>query len=735
MSNKINVNKEKKWIIKSDESKSFVDDIKKLSEELNVDFIIAQLLYNRGYKTSFDAKAFLNSENEFFFDPFTLNDIEKGVERIKKAIDSNEKITVYGDYDVDGVTSVCTMCLYLRSKGANVDYYIPNRCGEGYGVSCSAIENLSKEGTSLIVTVDTGITANEEVEFAASLGVDIVITDHHECRDLLPDAVAVINPHRPDSKYPFCELAGVGVVFKVICAYEIAVEKLDSQAAVMKICREYADLIAIGTIADVMPIKYENRLIVKGGLNIIENRPRLGLKALFNVISERSDYKSGSSKKHSKHTKITSGYIGYTIAPRLNAAGRIRSASLAAELFLTDDEKYAEKLALELCEANLERQNEENSIMKQAYAKIDEEHDFAHDKVIVLDADDWHHGVIGIVASRITEKYGLPSILLSFDGCDPNMHRDDDIAKGSGRSIKGMNLVDALVNSKDFLVKYGGHELAAGLSVTRGQLEGFKRQINAYASEMLDEEATVPTFEADCEIDFSSVTLDMAEKVQQLEPFGVENPVPVFVLRSAVVVECVPMSGGKHTRITLGGGRNKTYTAIFFSHSPAQLNLFVGDIVDVMFNLDINEWADRKNVQLILKDIRPSEEAKKIEINDKQRFDEIWNGARFSPEENIVPTRDDFAVVYNLVRASVRSGVDSLSHKSILSSLSKLSSNNSINYVKLKFIIRILQELNLLGIEEVSDELYHFKLHFTKTKTDLEKSNLLRRLRLQQKQA
>ena len=734
MTNKSDMNKEKKWIIKSDESETCIDSIKKLSEELNVEPIIARLLYNRGYRTPYEAKAFLNSENEFFFDPFLLDDIEKAVRRIKKAIDAKEKITVYGDYDVDGVTSVCTMCLYLRSKGGIVDYYIPNRSGEGYGVSCSAIENLHKNGTTLIVTVDTGITANEEVEYASALGVDIVVTDHHECRDVLPSAAAVVNPHRPDSKYPFCELAGVGVVFKVICAYEISVENSAPQSAVMKICRDYADLIAIGTIADVMPIKYENRLIVKGGLNIIENRPRIGLKALFDVISERADYKSNSSKRNKKRTKITSGYIGYTIAPRLNAAGRIRSASLAAELFLTEDEEYAQTLAFELCEANLERQNEENSIMQQAYAKIEEEHDFAHDKVIVLAADDWHHGVIGIVASRITEKYGLPCILLSFDGCDPDMHSDNDIAKGSGRSIKGMNLVDALVNCKEHLVKYGGHELAAGLSVTRGQLEHFKRQINAYANEKLDEDATVPTFEADCEIEFSDITLDVAEKIQQLEPFGVGNPVPVFVLRSAVVVECVPMSGGKHTRITLANGKNRTYTAIFFSRSLSQLDLYVGDTVDVMFNLDINVWADRKNVQLILKDIRLSEEAKAIEINDKHRFDEIWNGARFSTEENIVPTRDDFALVYNLVRASVRSGIDSLSHKSILSSLSKLSNANSMNYVKLKFIIRILQELNLLGIEEISDEVYHFKLQFTKTKTDLEKSNLLRRLRLQQKQ-
>ncbi|MBQ5800413.1 MAG: single-stranded-DNA-specific exonuclease RecJ, partial [Clostridia bacterium] len=684
----------------------------------------------RGYKTPEDAKAFLKSENDFFFDPFELDDVELAIDRLKRAVENKEKITVYGDYDVDGVTSVCTMCLYLRSKGAIVDYYIPNRSGEGYGVSRTAIEALAESGTTLIVTVDTGITANEEVEYAKTLGVDFVITDHHECHADLPKAVAVVNPHRPDSKYPFCELAGVGVVFKVISAYEIS-ESYDGKGpAVARICNEYADLIAIGTIADVMPIKYENRLVVKGGLKIIENRPRVGLKALIDLLSERSDARARVYKKPARQTKITSGYIGYTIAPRLNAAGRIRSASLAVELFLTDDEEYASKIAKELCDANLERQNEENSIMKQAYEKIEAEHDFENDKVIVLDADQWHHGVIGIVASRITERYGLPSILLSFDGCDPENPTSEDIAKGSGRSIKGMNLVDALVHCDDCLVKYGGHELAAGLSVKRGELESFKRKINAYADKIFRENMAVPTLEADCEIEFSDLTIDVAEDIRNLEPFGVSNPVPVFVLRSATVLECTPVSTGKHTRFVLGNGENKTCSAICFSQSPSQLNLYVGDTVDLMFNLDINEWAGRKTVQLIIKDIRLSDGAKADVLGEKQRFEEIWGGASFSDGEDIIPTRDDFASVYNLVCASVRAGNDCISHRAMLSSLP-----TRVNYIKLKIIIRVLQEMNLLGIEEVSDEVYHFKVHFTKNKTDLEKSTLLRRLRTQQKQA
>ena len=730
MQTKNKIEKEKKWLIKGENSELAREAAKNISSALNVGSVMGYLLYNRGYETPEDAMAFINTENEFFYDPFELIDVNRAVERIRLAVETGEKITVYGDYDVDGVTSVCTMCLYLRSCGANVDYYIPNRSGEGYGVSCAAIESLKQSGTNLIVTVDTGITANEEVEYAKALGIDIVVTDHHECRAELPDAVAVVNPHRPDCNYPFKELAGVGVVFKVISAYEQMRSGDTLINSVRRICKQYSDLIAIGTIADVMPIRYENKLIVKGGLGLIESSPRLGLKALMDVVSSQTESKSRYSKKP-KQTKITSGYIGYTIAPRLNAAGRIRSASLAAELFLTDDESYANSIAEELCNANKERQNEENRIMKQAYEKIEREHDFSRDKVIVLDADEWHHGVIGIVASRITEKYGLPCILLSFEGCAPESPSDADVAKGSGRSIKGMNLVDALVHCSDCLVKYGGHELAAGLSVTRGELENFKRKINEYANEILNEESTIPTLEADCEISFNDINLKTAKEIQYLEPFGVGNPVPSFVLRSATVLECTPVSGGKHTRFVLANNemRERSCSAIYFSCSTADVDLFVEDKVDVMFNLDINEWADKQTVQMIVKDIRLSEESKREKMNERELFEKIWKGGDFSSELNIVPTRNDFAVVYTMVEYSVRNGCDCMSHNLILS---KLSASN-INYIKLKFIIRILQEMNVLGIEEIEDEVYRFKLHYSTKKTDLEKSNLLRRLRLQQK--
>ena len=474
-----------------------------------------------------------------------------------------------------------------------------------------------------------------------------------------------------------------------------------------------------------MPIQGENRLIVGYGLRLMNKQRRCGLAALMEAAAMRSD---GTMPPRRSEVKVTSGYIGYTIAPRLNAAGRIRSASLAVELFLSDDPEKSAALAKELCEANRERQAEENRIMKEAYAKIDAEHDFANDSVIVLDADTWHHGVIGIVASRITEKYGLPSILVSFEGCDPEHHTDADVGKGSGRSIKGMNLVEALVYCSAHLKKHGGHELAAGLSVTRGELPAFRKMVNEYARAHLSEEARVPTLEGDCEIRLSEVSMALATELQLLEPYGVGNPLPVFVLRRVTLEDCVPISAGKHTRMTVGNGTSH-FCAMYFSQNAAALDLYVGDRVDVMFTLDINEYGGRRTVQLIVKDIRLCEEDAQQEAAQRCRFDEIFAGAPFDAEENVLPTRDDFAAVYTFVKHAVRSGCDCLTHRAILRRMAE--GGRSIGYIKLKMVIRVFQELNLLGIEETSAETYRFRLVFSPGKTDLEKSNILRRLRSQ----
>ena len=722
-----NEKKEKNWILKSTDTPELAEKVSKIASALGINPVVARLLYNRGYKDEAAAKSFIYMESEMLSDPFRMKDVEAAIDGIKDAVARGEKITVYGDYDVDGVTSVCTLYLYLKSLGASVEYYIPNRAGEGYGVSTQAIDAIMENGTGLIITVDTGTTAIEEVEYAKSLGIRFIVTDHHECHAALPEAMAVVNPRRPDCDYPFKELAGVGVVFKLICAYEERVFGKSRIDAAKKIFSEYADLVAIGTIADVMPIKEENRIIVKYGLDMIERTSRVGLAALIEASSAKTELQRTGTRK--KKTKITSGYIGYTIAPRINAAGRIKTASMAVELFLCEDKSRALLIAEELCKTNKERQSEENKIMREAYQKI-EKYDIDENPVIVLDADNWHHGVIGIVASRITEKYARPAILVSFEGNESGTPSPDDIGKGSGRSIKGMNLVDALCHCSEHLVKFGGHELAAGLSVTRGELDNFRCLINDYARSMLTEKDMVQTVEADCELDFGELNLSLAKSIQLLEPYGVSNPIPVFIMRGVTVAEISGISDGKHTRLALGNGRYNI-SAMYFSNSPESLGIYVGDKVDVLFNLDINEWAGRENVQLIVRDLKPSKQEAEQTQALRERFEEIKNGAHFTAEEDVLPSREDFAAVYRFMLATLRSGSDTLTHKKILSKFRNGDDGVHIGYVKLKIIVMVMKELNIANIEDVSEEVYRFNIQYKTTKTELDKSTLLRRLRSQ----
>lgn len=717
--------KEKKWILKSTDSEKSNHAVSKIAKDLRINPIIAKLLYSRGYTDVASVKAFLYMEKELLCNPFDMKDMDMGVERIRIAVKKKEKITIYGDYDVDGVTSVCTLYLYLKKLGADVDYYIPNRAGEGYGVSVSAINQLKDNGTKLIITVDTGITAIEEVTYAKSVGVDFLITDHHECHNDIPKASAVINPHRPDCHYPFKELAGVGVVFKLLCAYEEKVLGLKRRVAAEHIFREYADIVAIGTIADVMPIKSENRLIVSFGLNMIESTKRPGLIALMEA-SMQKDSKHNERKR--KRTKITSGYIGYNIAPRINAAGRVRSASMAVELFLSENMTKAADLAEQLCAANKERQAEENKITQEAYEKI-EKLGLSDDPVIVLDSDGWHHGVIGIVASRITEKFARPTILVSFEGNGEDKS-DEDMGKGSGRSIKGLNLVNALCHCDDLLSKFGGHELAAGLSVTRGNLVAFRNKINDYARNNLSAEDMIPTVEADLEIPFSNIDISLAEDLQALEPYGVGNPMPTFYTKGVTVNEITSISEGKHTRFSFGEGRGSV-SAMFFANSPDSLGIYNGDKVDIIYNLDINEWLGRRTVQLNIKDIKHSDSQNEEFNFEKERFNQIWNGASFTHEEGILPDREDFATVYRYISSTVRQGTDVLSLRDIISGLKKSASSKAMGYIKLKIIIKVFTELNILAINEIAPEIYCFKIYFSSTKTDLEKSNLLKRIRTQ----
>ncbi len=728
----MSLRKPRKWLVKASHAETEKSaQVERISKELGICAPTVQLLLNRGCTDAHSCVDFLEKKTEQLHDPFLMKDMKKAAERILAVAELGKRIVIYGDYDVDGVTSVSILYMYLESIGADVGYYIPSRLGEGYGMSHDSLCKLHSEGCSMIITVDTGITATEEAELILSLGMELIITDHHECYADVPRAYAVVNPKQQDCPYPFKELAGVGVVFKLLCAMEILNSPaLSPLEAVKRVADKYIDLVAIGTVADVMPLRDENRLIVSKGLHTVENSPRVSLEALLNASV-------GDNKTVHKH-KITSGYIGYTIAPRVNAAGRIRSASIAVELFLCNDPVRARSLAEDLCEINKERQIEENKIIEQAFAKINEEHDFEHDPVIVLADESWHHGIIGIVASKITEKYSRPCILISFDdvgdGSGEISNEDSDIGKGSGRSIKGMNLVDALTHCSDLLLKYGGHELAAGLSIERGMLDDFKQRINDYARGCFDSEQPVASLEAECELYASDVTMQQAIELYGLEPYGVSNPVPVFVMYGMRVAHVSSVGGGKHTKLTLAKD-NLVITAMYFRYSPAELDIYENDEIDVMFNLDINEYQNMKSLQYIVKDIRLSSELAKKEAAERDLYKRINDGV-FDPSsissseiETILPQRSDFAAIYNLLKKELRMDHDTFS----IRALCKLLTQNGVpnRYVKVKYIIRVFQELNILGVDEIDSdaEIYRFKYIYVKNKADLDKSNILRKLK------
>jgi len=723
-----------KWVVAaSHEQMCGSPIVQEISKDLDIRIPTAQLLVNRGCMTPSDARSFLLKETEQLHDPFEMEDMDNAVYRLLEAVEENEKIVIFGDYDVDGVTSVSILYLYLKSIGADVGYYIPCRSGEGYGMSDGAVRKLAEDGCQLIVTVDTGITAVAEAKLIRELGMELIITDHHECHTELPEAAAVVNPRRPDCRYPFKELAGVGVVFKFLCALESVRYPDDTMTdCVKRVSTRYCDLVAIGTVADVMPIRDENRLIVSYGLQLIESTDRPGLIELIEATRTESKY---NTKR-----KITASFIGYTIAPRINAAGRIRDASLAVELFLAEDRMTAASIAQKLCDINHERQAEENKIIEAAYAQIAASHDFEHDPVIVLEDETWHHGIIGIVASRITEKYGCPSILISFEG-NGEGGEDGDLGKGSGRSVKGLNLVDTLSRCDDLLVKYGGHELAAGLTITRENLPEFRRRINECARECLTETEIQPSLEADCELRPADIVMAQANELYYLEPYGVSNPPPVFVMNNVPLSDTALVGGGKHTRLTLKAGADGGgISAMCFRQTLDDLDLYSGDCVDVLFTMDINEYQNQRSLQFVVKDIRLTRTQFDAENADIALFRQIYSGipvselklGRRTPAE-IVPTREEFGAVYSLLRHELRIEHEVFSMRALLHLLR--TGGIRMNYIKLKFILLTFRELGILGVEPLKEkdsegsEVYAFRYIHLKQKADLEQSGIYRKLK------
>ena len=678
--------------------------VKTLADSLSLEPLCARLLVNRGYCDTAKAKAFVSKSDAFLYNPFLLKDVDRAIKRIKQALENREKITIYGDYDVDGVTSVSLLYMYLKEHGADVDYYIPTRENEGYGLNVTAFQTISENGTRLVITVDTGITAIDEIAFARTIGLDVVVTDHHQCRPELPECEAVVNPKRPDCAYPFKELSGVGVIFKVLCALELDLVNCGEYNlfTIKDMCRRYIDLVTIGTIADVMPLYDENRIMVYMGLGILAKPRNTGIRALFRAVG------IDSSKK------ITSSMIGYTIAPRINAAGRIGDAARAVQLFLSESPRLAEVIADELCLINRERQQTENLIFEEALAQIEESHDLEHESVLVLSSDHWHQGVIGIVASKITERFGKPSILISFDA----QTEGEPIGKGSARSIKGLNMVEALASCEKYLTKYGGHELAAGLSVERSNLEVFKQKLNEYASEKLASPDSVPKTFIEAEISEDDVTLEMVAELSKLEPYGAKNPEPIFVLRDISITELVPLSMGKHTRLSAHKNEHDI-SAVFFGHNLLTEGFAVGDEVDIVCSININEFRGNKSVQLIVRDIDFSDAVwREIELAEKE-FSDIVNGTLKISKEDI-PSRADFAAVYHVLRDIGYTKGKTVSIMKLTASISEIS------YLKAKVILKVFEECNLIELSQAGLATYHIKRLEADSKRNLSDAPLMK---------
>lgn len=694
--------------------------IDKLSIELGISRLLATVVSNRGYKTPKEARDFIRKSQEILHDPFLLNDMEAAIERILMAVKNKEKITIYGDYDVDGVTSVSILLLYLKSIGANADFYIPCRKTEGYGVSVDAIDKLREQDTRLVITVDTGVTAIDEIAYANNIGVDFIVTDHHECGDSLPDAVAVINPKRRDTTYPFQSLAGVGVVFKLLCALESRFSNVDVWEATRKIAYAYSDLTSIGTIADVMPVIDENRIIISMGLAQAEKTNNVGLRQLIDVCRTGE----GKTFKSKQKKKINSSFIGFTLAPRVNAAGRISSASIAANLFLETDKKKVEQLTYELCEINRERQATENKIADMAYEIIDK--GGYEDKFIyIVDDNEWHNGVIGIVSSRVSEKYGVPSILISFEGNeDPN--DPEAIGKGSGRSLGGLNLVNALNECSDLLEKFGGHELAAGLSIKRKNLAAFKRKMEEYAKNCFNGAEPERSLVIDCEISADEATMEQARELMCLEPYGVSNPTPVFTMRNVIITDIVPIGLNRHLKLTISK-ESKQFTAMLFSVAPNEFQFDRGDEVDIAVNLDINEFNGLTSLQLNVKDIKISQSFVQFEKVNEELYQNAKDGNTDLSADYVIPDRDDFATVYNHLLNSARLGKSSYRYSRLLYDLQK--NNLNLNYTKLKLVIKVFRELNIINIDIIDDYTFSFRFSYPRVKTSLDKSTYLKKLK------
>jgi len=643
-------------------------------------YLLALTLAARGISEPEAAAEFLEQERSLTVSPMLMRDMDKAVARIQRAIADGETIAVFGDYDVDGITSTVLLMDYLKNCGAHCLRYIPRRIEDGYGLSREAIQGLHDQGATLMITVDCGITGNEEVAFANSLGMDVVVTDHHECKEQLPDAVAVVDPHRADCPYPFKHLAGVGVALKLVLA-------LGGENREDALFARYCTLAAIGTVADVMRMEGENRTIVSCGLEALSHTDFVGVHALLK--------EAGLLGK-----PITSIQIGFVLSPRINAAGRMGAADLAADLLETDDPARAEELARELCELNRERQAVEAAICADAVSQIDKLR--AEERsALVLSSEDWHQGVVGIVASRLSEKYSCPSFMI---------HLKDGAGKGSCRSYGGLNLFAALESCSDLLEGFGGHELAAGFTIAESNIDAFRTRMNRYVRSATGGELPVSSLEVDAVISCpGEVSLEQVEALSHLEPYGAGNPRPVFALLGATAESIQTVGQGRHLKLRLTKGTSR-FDAIFFSVNEEECGIAPGMRVDAAFYLQPNTFRGNTTLQMQLVDIRPSLTPSRHQAEALSLLSRLMEGAPLSPQETgrLQTTRDQLVPYWRMLERQLRSGKLETEHLPFLRRLARdvaAETGGSENFLRAALALEVFHERGLLTRVQQGDAL------------------------------
>ncbi len=674
----------KRWVIPSLDKEAAAQ----LAEDCEINPFLALLLVTRGITDAESAADFLLG-GDISDDPFSFADMDIAAERLLRAIDNREMIAVYGDYDADGVTATVLLYSYLREKGADVIYYIPERECEGYGLHKESIDKLDQQGVKLIVTVDNGVSAADEIDYAASKGIEVVVTDHHQPPNNLPKAVAVVNPHRVDCGSEFKDYAGVGVAFKLVCAMEGDTES---------VLERYGDLVALGTLGDVMPLTGENRTLVRAGLQILNQNIRPGIQALRKL--------AGVDNKN-----LYSITTAFTLVPRLNAAGRMDTPDLAARLLMTNQKIVAETLASELQECNVRRQKAESEIMKEVEKQLQMDSNLLSQRVLVIDGNDWNPGVVGIIAARIAERYGKPCILIATK---------DGEGKGSGRSVKGFSLFDAINSCSDILSRFGGHEQAAGLSLSSEIISIFRQRINQYAAENYPK-MPIPELCITFKLRPSQVDVEKLNLISALEPLGACNPQPVFGLFDMKLDNIMPIGQGKHLRLSVS--RDDVRLSVCrFNTTCENFPYECGQKVNLVVTMERNEYRGVVTPSLLLKDIRPAEMQQEELIEAYDSFDTIMRCETITPDEVVrwTPEREHLERIYRFIRTKNNwsGGLDQLEY---------LLQKPKIAFIQIRLSLEILRQAGLISLNDRGD-LMVISLLPVSGKTDLNQTPIMQYL-------